>query len=104
MHIVHNARTPASGIGPSPGSCRRAGTPWWHQFAPARIKAEPADFWVSVETHKEEGLVAEATSSFEPDRLDAIAPLLKTLSVVGLNLSGKYVADLEPSCRGVGGN
>jgi hypothetical protein len=77
----------------------------WHALvAPVRIKAEPADFGVSVETHKEEGLFAEATSSFEPDRLDAIAPLLKTLSVVGLNLSGKYVADLEPSCRGVGGN
>jgi hypothetical protein len=68
----------------------------WHRLAPAQIRAELADFGILVETHKEDGLYAGTTASFKPDKLAAIAPLLKTLSVVGLDLSGTQVANLEP--------
>jgi hypothetical protein len=67
----------------------------WNSLAPGQIRAELADRGILVESSAD-GLKANSTSSFKPDQLATIAPLLRTLSVVNLDLSRTQVTNLEP--------
>ena len=67
----------------------------WHHLAPGQVKAELADLGIAIETHKQ-GLFARTTDTFDPEKLAAVVPLLRTLSVVGLDLHNTQVANLEP--------
>lgn len=73
-----------------------AATVEWQRLAPAQMRAQLADLGISIESHSADGLYAAATGSFNPDKLATIAPLLKTLSVVRLDLANTKVSDLEP--------
>lgn len=66
----------------------------WHRLAPGMVRAELADQGILVETHKE-GLSAGTTGTFEPSKLADSIPLLRTLSVISLDLSNTRVVDLE---------
>jgi hypothetical protein len=66
----------------------------WHRLGAPRIRADLADLGILVETHQND-LYAKTTDRFKPDKLTTITPLLKTLSVVNLDLSHTQVTNLE---------
>ena len=57
----------------------------WYRLAPGQVRTELADLGIFVAT-QEDGLHARSTDAFKPDKLAAIGPQLRTLSVVSLDL------------------
>ncbi len=72
-----------------------AGVAAWNRFGPDHIRSQLADLGIVTKADKD-GMAASATSSLNDEELSKIVPLLGSLLVRSLNLSGTQVTSVEP--------